>query len=899
MISDSGNDVHRDLFQDDSGRLHAAWVSRSGTSDQLRYRFSDNGRNFSDAAVLAAGAANSIWNVSLSAADDGGGFAVYSSTFSGNGNVSLAPLGTTDKRNLIDVSIAGMDVTQGIQKRTFATRSSDPARPASFSYNGVNLAETGHTVVRVYANSRRPFAGPVPAMTLFGYRDGKQLGGGALLPDAVPTTLQTGGGNVITDAEKVSSTLVYTFTPPWQWSQGNVSFRAEINPPGLPPAIAECRLCHNDNTFVVSDIHFRKTTRVRVLPVAVTVNGVNPNGFPDPEPLFRGARATTPLPFDLPGYMGTLDMSDIANATSVKVEKCFLGIWPCSTSSHAISQSERLAFALDRLDNWASDHSSSVYPIGVFRDATTLGGVTNGGAQLFGGSQPRSIVRDSRPLTSIAHEIGHGLGRVHAGLTCGSNSNGQVGESWPPNDDGALDGIGLDTSKPPPYAVLDPAAANAPSVFFDLMSYCANTNEAATAANKPDAWVSIRNWERDLAVNAPKQAADAAAKASRPAVTGRVAAANPAAARTLRAVAMVPVQGDPSVINVAPDDGPPTPIDPAGRYQLIARDAKGKALASAGAVAQLEHVENGPPVVMVSGRVPAAGAVAVDVVQDGTVVSQQLASKFTPKVKFLSPGRGAQVGKRGTVDVRWRTTDPDRGAKLTSIIQYSANDGASFTTVSITPSNGSVRLPVRLFPASRRARIRIRVQDGFHETLATSARFVSLGAPPLVRIVTPATGTSVQAGAGLTLAGEAFDDAGRALTGRALTWLVGKRVIARGGLASAPGLAPGARTIVLRATDHAGRTSSRSIVVRVLPGRPLFTVLNAPARLSRKAKRIVLTVAASFESRLRVGNTKAMVDRTPRRVFVAIKPGGSLLVLDVSLSSSGGVSHQTILIPRG
>ena len=147
-------------------------------------------------------------------------------------------------------------------------------------------------------------------------------------------------------------------------------------------------------------------------------------------------------------------MTDLANATQVKVESCFLGIWPCSTSTRAITQSERLGFALNRLSDWASDHSSSVYPIGVFRDDSKLGGVTNGGAQLFGGTQPLSIVRDDRPLTSAAHEIGHGLGRVHAGLTCGSNGSGQVGEAWPPNNDGALDGIGLDTRLPSPYSVI-------------------------------------------------------------------------------------------------------------------------------------------------------------------------------------------------------------------------------------------------------------------------------------------------------------------------------------------------------------------------------------------------------------------------------------------------------------
>ncbi|MCW3013646.1 MAG: hypothetical protein JWO02_738 [Solirubrobacterales bacterium] len=900
-ISDVPADAWRDVFQDDSGRLHTAWVSRQDTSsaiDELRYRFSTDAQNFTQSETIARGARNSIYNVTLGSADDGGGFAVYSTTFSGKGAILLAPFGTTAKRTLIDVSVAGMDITQGIQRRTFATRSPDPARPASFAYDGVNLAGLHATVVRVYANSRRPLAGgAVPPMTLVGFKDGRQLGGGALLPDARPTALPVAAPHVIADADKVSTTSVYTFTLPWQWAQGNVVLRAEINPPGLLPPVAECRLCRNDNAFTVTNIPFKATTRVRFVPAAITVNGAGPNGFPDPSPLFAGARATSPLPFDLPDYQGTLDMSDLANATTVTVKSCFLGIFPCSSSQRAITQSERLGFALSRLGDWATNDSSSVYPIGVFHDGSTLGGVTNGGAQLYGGTQPLSLVRDSRPLTSLAHEVGHGLGRPHAGLTCGSNANGQVGEAWPPSDDGALDGIGLDTTKAPPYAVLDAAAAGAPATYFDLMSYCANTNEKTAGGNVPNAWMSLRNWERALVLNAPKLRAAAPRTTS----TARVAVAAQAKPNTLRVQALVPVDGAPSILNVAPDAGGPTPIDPAARYRLIARDAAGKELATAGAVGQLQHVEAAPPIVIVTGRVPAAGAAAVDVVQDGTVVTQQVASKNAPVVRVLSPRQGTTVGQGGRAQIRWRATDADAGDKLTAIVEYSSDNGRTFRTVSIGASKGTLRLPAAMLTASRQARVRVRVQDGFRETVATSGRFVSLGAPPRARIVTPGPGvtTRVEAGSGVTLRGEAFDDAGRALSGPALTWRVGKRTIARGDLVVAAGLPPGRQRIVLQAKDRAGRTSIATVLVQMTPRPPLFLALKGPSRLRANARTLTLTVVASYASRLSIGTTKLTVGRTPRKVTVAVKPGSSLLQLTAALSSGRLVSRQTVQIPRG
>lgn len=889
-VSDSAADRTRDLFEDESGRVHAAWVRRVGNTEELRYRSSPDGSNFSETATLASD--SSINHLALGAADDGGGFAIYDSAFLANGTITVVPFGSQLPRRLIDVSIAGVDVTQGIQIPTFPTRSPDPAKPAVFAYGGVKLAAVRTTVVRVYANSRRPLTGlAVPPMSLQRVKDGRPFGA-AILADRVPTALPVAAPSIVADAERLSTTTVYTFTMPWQWAQGSFDLQLEINPTSLTPVIPECRLCRSDNTFRVNGLAFQPTARVRFQPVAITVNGQNPRGYPDPQGLFRAARETIPLPFDLPDYRGTLDMTDLANATEVEEESCFLGVWPCDSERRAITQSERIGFALDRLADWAADKSGNTFPIAAFRRGSTLSAATRGGTLLFSGSQPQSLVGDDRPLTSVAHEIGHGLGRVHAGLTCGSNANGQVGEAWPPNDDGALDGRGLDLTKPSPYAVLDPGVAGAPATYFDFMSYCANTNETTNGGNVPDAWQSIRNWERYMTLNPPTAARRASAL---PTQVARVAAARPRQASTLRVVALVSADGKATMVNVAPDDGPATPAE--GSYTFVTRDNTGKELASGGGVAQVQHIEGELPITIVTGRVLAANAASVDLVRDGAPVAQQVASKAAPKLRILSPRRGERVGRSGSVTLRWKATDAD-GDPLKAIVEYSSDNGRTFSTVAVGPNANRFRLRSAELPASRRAKVRIRIRDGFHEAIATSPRFTALGAPPRVRISAPAPGTTIAAGAAVSLRGDAFDDTGRPLTGKALTWLVGKRVVARGPLVSVAGLGAGTRKLVLRARDRNGRTGTATMTIKVTPRTPQFTVVKGPKSLSRKVRKVVLTVAAAFESRLRVGATRTTLTRKPKRVTIRVKPGRSLLQLRLQLSSGKLINEHLLEIPR-
>src|SRR5581483_9812313 len=716
-VSDGGSVGQDALFVDDGGGVHAAWVEQvlSGNShDELRYRYAPDGVNFTDATAIVRGAPLGIWYPRLGAADDGGGFAVFSTTQNGNGNIGAVPFGSQKKRTLIDVGVAAIELNQAVQTGTIPTRSGALGASNAVSYKGVTLAEYKTTVIRVYATARRALppgesgAPATPTMTLRIVRNGKEIG--PLLPDFQPSSLPVGPPTSVSFADRTSQTSAYEFTLPWQEATGTISRVAAINPLGLEPSIDECRICRDDTALRLDDIVFQPTTREAVYPVELTINGKLP-AFSDPEKAFAATRAVTPFPIDVHPYGAVIDVSDWANVTSVTTQSCFVGVWPCTTSTRPATRADKDGGAQARVRDWATANvpGDTNDVIGIFADNNGIGGLTNGGPA-FGGGEPVSIARDARPLTSIAHEFHHGIGRVHAGLACGGNIPDGAGEAWPPGNDGSIDGqaldangnpyadstaraVGIDARGSAPFRVIAAGAPGQPSTYYDFMSYCANTNESTAGGNKPDAWISIRNWQRALTFRRSPARATAGAGAD----VARIPASQPADAPTLRVQITAPLGEPPSIVNVAPDGGAPTP-DQGNGYRLVTRDASGTLLATAGVVMEVQHDDGAPPSFDLTGRISAAGATAVQLVQGDRVVAGQLASPHAPVVRILAPRRGATIGGRAPVRIRWSATDQDHGS-LVAIVEYSPDDGRSWRVVEVGPSHGEVRLPAALFPA--------------------------------------------------------------------------------------------------------------------------------------------------------------------------------------------------------
>ena len=136
-ISGAGPLSGRDIFEDPGGGLHVAWVEpHPGAANVLYYRTSDDGHAWSPPRSLAA-STTPVYDVDLSAAEDGGGLAVWDSDLTGDGTVSASYFGT--QQPLYDVRTNAIEVTQAIQRPDLPVR--DLAHPdADVPYDGVPLA---------------------------------------------------------------------------------------------------------------------------------------------------------------------------------------------------------------------------------------------------------------------------------------------------------------------------------------------------------------------------------------------------------------------------------------------------------------------------------------------------------------------------------------------------------------------------------------------------------------------------------------------------------------------------------------------------------------------------------------------------------------------------------------
>jgi hypothetical protein len=810
------------------------------------------------------------------------------------------------------VHVNAIEITQGIQTPELPTRSSPPGYRVTYSgvalpwQNAgdppvtVELAQDHATVVRVYVNTADPRNGqPVPTMTLRAYRDGQLLDPGPIAPDQTPPSSAVPVGNLGANAfmngtQRYDPKGAYTFTLPWGWAQGDVEFIATAIPG--PDSTVPCDAACEDRTIILDGVHFHRVTAAYLDPIAVQdsafpIGSDLPGNYPAPDPWWSKTQAVVPFPIYVPPYVYTWDVAGSIVAGN-----------STSTSQNVINA----------VQAWAdsNDSVSSHYPFGVVPKAAwsiirgvTLSSTYNGtinpfgatGRVLYGDAQPLSEAQENLPLAGLGHEFNHGLGRAHAGQTCGSNSNGQTGEPWlptPPND-GALDGIGLDTSTVSPYRIISPTSA---SPVWDLMSYCPGPI-GSPATYEAQHWITVRNWNRDVEFRSPEGTAKRIAR--RAAATFRT---NPAAtagsARTLAVMASYVAAAPTATITAVDlDTGAPTPAQPNETYSLAGRDAAGHVVATAGTLVSLGHVDGEAPAISIAGKIALQDVKEVDVLADGKVIARAVASAHAPVADIVAPATHARVGGKHDVLLRWRSHDAD-GNRLSVTVGYSADGGRNWRTIYAGPDRGSTRLPAYDLTTSKNARLRIYVSDGFNETVATSAPFVSEGSPPIVSITRPTAHVQLAAGAPLELAGSAYDDAANRLVGRSLLWHVGRRTLGTGTDVTTEALGPGRHTVTLTAHDRRGRAQSASVNVTVLAAPPVLILLKAPGHISAKARSATLRLATAATATLTIGRFHSVVGRRARTVRIQVEPGRNPLKLVLTLRSGRYRTSMPVVVAR-
>lgn len=799
-----------------------------------------------------------------------------------------------------DLEVSGIEVTQGTQTTTAKV---DAVRdlPAGgvARYDGVTLQRGGKTIVRVYANA---IQGPPGGLTgvpvvLRAFRNGRALQPGVLLPDGGPSVIVPRPGPVGL-AQRRDPLGAFTFTLPWDWTtSSDVTLEAEVNPAGFNPAVGGCETpeCQVNDVRRLQ-VPFTATANIQMLPVLLSANG-NPKPR-DPDKAFNRVRDLLPVGLTVPPYRAVIDVSDIVNASRITEESCFLFI--CDETSRDITGDDKRHMALERLTDWADDVEprSRYFVVGL--NPGTLDGIMHG--VVASDTQAVGVLDAVRPLTTMTHEFLHGLGIKHASTACGGGANGQVGEDWPPDQRGYLQGIGLDRASGSggsvgPYRIIadpvqapagvttdsDPALAGAA---YDVMSYCVAT------APEWNSWISPRNWDRAAAFLRPSQAqTERAPAAPAPASPVRLTAT----ARHIAVSGYVLPTGQAVITRAqraeggagAPGAGPIIVIAYAGDGAELSRVAARTSASSDG--------ELGPATTF-SAKLPDGPVSRVEVQRDGVKLADVARSPSAPRLTLLSPRKGTVLGARANVSVKWRATDRDARAQLRIQVEYAAN-GRTFRRVYDGPDRGSASLPRGLFAAATAARVRVRASDGLNETVVTSPPLTSLGAPPSVNVVSPAPGR-VRADAVVVGEVSAFDDAGRRLSGRSVRWMIGKRVLATGARVSLLGLPAGRPALRVVARDRRGRETTATVRLRVQPVKPFFLTLKVPARTTKRAKSVRIRVASTVAAVLRGAGKPVAVDRRARVVTVPIRPGSKPVKLALSLRSGGLRTNAAVTIAR-
>ena len=728
-----------------------------------------------------------------------------------------------------NVFVQGIEVTQGVQTIPFpdtaegcyTSPSDSQSHPGAEYPSGqwrypestpagtsiaryIKLVQGKTTVVRVFAATYATSPTLPVAIRLYVFRNGQPVSG-PLSPISGPRSLASGMPfDIPYYTERIDPSGAYEFTIPGSWLYGNVTLVAQLNPPGSS-AVPECASCGVDDIFSLSQITFTQTRSVAIHPVELNESGAGAAaGFPSASSVFSTEPLVLPVAdgkLIVPArYEGYIDLSELAQEAPALPQGIGLPLF--ATQLYCCVNGNYPSLSTNPIN----------YYVGV--DEQTAGQTAVG--------TPVSAVDPFRPLTSVAHEMGHGFGLPHAGAACPNSS----GEPWPIDDRGFLQGIGLDMSASSGgyYRLIRSAntagEAISPTLLnqqvYDLMSYCVGYLGASTSQWEAGSWISPINWNRLVDALASGGGVEGAAVKH---VDPRDAIAHSTVARgpALRVLANVTSAGA-AIDFVAPTRAVATANASPSAYHLLTRDRSGRVLANVGM--QVEQVETymGPSLTLLSAIVPAAGARGIVITKSGTIVAQRTRSTHPPRIRVLAPKPGTVVGackarrRRCTVRIRWRTRGGN--ARMLAFIDYSPDGGRRWQTIFVGPNTGIAALPATLFSHSRSARVRIRVNDGFDERTAESSRFTAAPEPPAVVITSPKPGERVARGASLYLSGWAQTDSGNSLTGSSLRWYIGRRSVGTGTELIITKLLP-VGNVKVRLTAREGHRLKNAAVVQV------------------------------------------------------------------------------------
>lgn len=727
-----------------------------------------------------------------------------------------------------DLSAFNVEVTQGIQN----------------SANQAPLVADKKTFARAYARqSSGPAAGGVEA-TLTGTRNGIPLPGSPLLPTNGALALAVGKNY---DRQNVNDGWLFELPASW-YAEGSIILRLNVDPRGL---YADTNLANNTSS-----------------------TGANFVKQPDACLFFSPVRTNNPMPgIDKGNFWETLDRFNRVWPSSgvdaywmgepiEELETCswhglpypcfgpyemnqesdFPSNWP-SDKDRVIGKlilRQIVARALSFSPVYYCEHSASVHSVGLVHpdaDTTDARGTTMGYANLFFNAswykmEPYNATPSApnwywpRAASVLAQEVTHNFNRGH--INCGNPENPDTG--WPYlnpcqlNDGGQTAYYGFDVKSRQPIP---------PEVASDFMSYSPATGQNPLWQGK---WVSdytyrylnnlLLNNAAPTRVTSPNWAKDT----NMVMATGAVHVA-----RNLGSIDYAyiqPVAGMSAQARqvwaefAAPAHVPSAqPANTQTTYHLRLKNAAGDILDDRvlNLLAPDPHEEDAAHRYVASFAAPAGTATQMELLADATVLATQNFGPATPAISLVTPAAGSLINDSLTVS--WQASDADTGDQLRFNIEYSP-DGANWIMLAEerpalpgqTTQTFTLKNPLALpGSAGATARVRVTASDGYHTASATSGAFSVAQRAPLARITTPRANESFEAGVSVPLRGTGFDAESGVLADTALAWAVDGVLAGSGADTSIDGLAPGAHTVVLTATDSTARAGTTQNTLKIDP----------------------------------------------------------------------------------
>jgi hypothetical protein len=669
--------------------------------------------------------------------------------------------------------------------------------------------------------------------TLVGSRAGVTLPGSPLVTAPGQNALIL-GANFVDDPTRARGVHECDFVLPTDWASGVLTLAASIHvqPSFGPPVSLDC--CADNDSFTLTDIAFTPTRDLFFAPFALRVNnGVL--GFPDD--IFAEAKNLLPIgdgQFHMGGYVGEIDITDIWNQD---VKACgFLGLDSCpeDRTGRAASASARLRDIADDL-NFTE---SAELVVGIYPQVDLVSGQSDriGGLTQAGCTGPFwdcdelqvMVVRNqTRRLTSVAHELGHMLGRVHASFACnaGDVDNNGPAEHWPPDEQGFLQAVGVDRRN---FRVVFPDRTGGPfgGPFFDFMSYCANTD-----GNDPDSWISEKGWLETIGRVSTGRPGDEARTLGDEA--RRTASGKPVPVLVVQG--FLDLHGNVSVTKIAEGLRRPSQPAPTSAFELVVFGRHNAVIARQKMDTVVGVGHNLPAkVVFLSATVPAQRVEAIEILRDGTPLARRERSSAVPVVQDVDvrvrggyrycPGKhhgpkseyGAEGDEGAETAVTWRSRYAGKTA-LKAKVDFSADRGMTWRPVFFGPDKHRVVLDNQILTPASAARIRVRLSDGFNEVSAISPPFCEPGGSPSVKIVSPLPGAEVSSGQLIYLNGTAYDARHQLISGEQMVWYAGNKMLGTGTSVIAPSMPPGDTSIRLVVSDGPGHDVERAVPLHVKP----------------------------------------------------------------------------------